>query len=216
MTKWHLQKHFGENLSPFSLFFAGSLSGVVAQITIFPLEVLKLRIAASPQGTYSGIIDALKKIYREPKGLLNFYSGLEASICAVIPNAGLNLTVYEGLKIYFSGKKSINNAAYLSTSMLVFIGGFSAMISSTILYPFQIVQSRMIMYNLKKAEFTSDDPSKSKYKFFNIIQHTLKYEGFKGFYKGYVPGITKIVIGNGIGFSLYEHFRKILGVNKRY
>lgn len=216
LSKWHLQNRYGENLSTQSLFLSGAFSGVIATIVIFPLEVLKLRIAASAPGTYNGIFDALRKIYREPRGLFNFYSGLEASICAVIPNAGLNLTVYEGLKIFYSGRKTVNNAAYLSTPMLVFIGGFSAMISSTVLYPLQIIQSRMIMDNLKGNLNNSVVKGlTSKYKLIRIATHTYHNEGIKGFFKGYAPGITKIVIGNGIGFSVYENTRKLLGVNKR-
>lgn len=146
LIKWKLQMHHkDERLTKLQLFFSGAMSGVVATTCIFPLEVLKLRIAASAHGTYNSIFDALVKIYREPRGIVNFYSGLEASICAVIPNAGLNLTVYETLKIFFSGKSSIDNASYLSTGMLMFIGGFSALISSTVLYPLQIIQARMIM-----------------------------------------------------------------------
>lgn len=219
LTKWHLQNTYGENLSGFSLFFSGAISGVISTIIIFPLEVLKLRIATAPHNTYKGIYDAIIKIKSEPRGYYNFYSGIEANICAVIPNAGLNLSVYETLKILFSGKKSSDNAAYLSTPTLVFIGGSSAMISSTVLYPFQIIQARMIMYNLKKDYFFENKPIANtifgRYKFFNIILRTYKLDGIRGFFKGYMPAITKIVIGNGIGFSIYENLRKVLGVYKK-
>lgn len=218
LTKWKLQcinNH--DKLSKGELFMAGALSGVVATTVIFPLEVLKMRIAASAKGTYSSISDALVKIYREPRGMINFYSGLEASICSAIPNAGLNLSVYETLKVFYSGKNSIDNASYLSTSMLMYIGGLSALISSTILYPLQIVQARMIMYNLKEAEMKLlpiRNRFLNRYKFPKSVWTTWKLEGTAGFYKGYVPGITKIVIGNAIGFGIYEKTRLLLGVNK--
>lgn len=218
LTKWNLQKKYGEKLSTLNLFLSGALSGVISTVVIFPLEVLKLRIAASSQGTYSGILDAITKIYKEPRGIFNFYSGIEASICAVIPNAGLNLTVYEVLKIFYSGRSSMDNAFYLTTPTLIFIGGLSAMISSTILYPFQIIQSRMIMYNLKSSEFKFEAPTNSgrlfQYKFIKSIYSTYLYDGISGFYKGYVPAIAKIGIGNGIAFGVYENTKKLLGVNK--
>jgi hypothetical protein len=218
LTKWKLQcLNSHDKLSKGELFMAGALSGVVSTTVIFPLEVLKMRIAASAKGTYSSISDALVKIYREPRGLINFYSGLEASICSAIPNAGLNLSVYETLKVFYSGKNSIDNASYLSTSMLMYIGGLSALISSTILYPLQIVQARMIMYNLKMSEMKLLPIKNSflnRYKFPKSIYTSWKLEGIAGFYKGYVPGITKIVIGNAIGFGIYEKTRIFLGVNK--
>lgn len=216
LSKWKLQCHYGERLSTSQLFLSGSISGIVSVISIFPLEVLKLRIATAEKGVYNGYFDAIRKIYQEPKGLLNFYSGIEASIISVIPNAGLNLTVYEILKIFFSGKRTIDNGSYLSTSTLMFIGGLSALISSTVLYPFQIVQARMIMYNLKQKYYDYSNINNkyfSKFKFTKCIYSTYTKEGFRGFFKGYVPGITKIVIGNSLNFAMYENIKKLLKVN---
>lgn len=228
--KWNLQYRYGEHLSTSQLFFAGAVSGVIATCVIFPLEVLKIRIAGSKPGTYSSIFDATQKIYKEPKGIFNFYSGIEAGICTVIPNAGLNLTIYEYLKIFFSGKKTVDNAKHIKGTTLFFIGGLSALLSSTILYPLQIIQARMIMYNLKRNEFiidydnnisNNDINSKKNFryskntKFIKSIIATYKYDGLKGFYKGYAPGITKIVIGNAIGFYIYEKTKNMLGVNSR-
>lgn len=216
LSKWKFQCCYGEKLSNSQLFLSGSISGIISVMTIFPLEVLKLRIATAEKGVYNGYIDAVNKIYKEPKGILNFYSGIEASIISVIPNAGLNLTVYEILKIYFSGKRTIDNGSYLSTSTLMFIGGLSALISSTVLYPFQIVQARMIMYNLKQKYYDYSNINNkyfSKFKFTKCIYSTYTKEGFKGFFKGYVPGISKIVLGNSLNFAIYENIKKILKVN---
>lgn len=220
LIKWKLQCRYGESLPTSALFFSGALSGVIATIIIFPLEVLKIRIAASKIGTYNGFFDAIRKISKEPKGIFNFYSGIEAGLCTVIPNAGLNLTIYEFLKIFFSGKKTADNAAYLSSGVLMFIGGLSALISSTILYPMQIIQARMIMQNLKPNELLLEKPNKSilpimyRFKFISSIYTTFKKDGTIGFYKGYAPGISKIVIGNAIGFLVYEKSKVFLGVNR--
>jgi solute carrier family 25 (mitochondrial phosphate transporter), member 23/24/25/41 len=221
LIKWNLQCRYGESLSLTSIFLAGAISGVIATVTIFPLEVLKIRIAAAEIGTYNNVIDAVVKIYKEPRGLFNFYSGIEAGICTVIPNAGLNLTIYEILKIFFSGKKTSDNASSLSSGILMFIGGLSALVSSTILYPFQIIQARMIMHNLKPNELKLNRPEKSripmiyKYKFITSFYTTYKVDGLMGFYKGYAPGIGKIVAGNALGFLVYEKSRNWLGVNKK-
>ena len=41
-------------------FLAGSLAGATAQVTIYPLEVIKTRIAVAPEGTYRGLFDCLR------------------------------------------------------------------------------------------------------------------------------------------------------------
>jgi hypothetical protein len=42
-----------------------------------------------------------------------------------------------------------------------------------------------------------------------VIRDTIRHEGYKGFFKGYMPGITKIVLGNSLGFSIYENIKKL-------
>ena len=148
--------------------------------------------------------------------MFNFYSGVEATIISTIPNAGINLSIYETLKCYASGSNSVDNASGLSSMTLILIGGCASFISSTLMYPLHLIQSRMIMFNLKEHELRRK-PINSKFmnrfKFTKALYTTFKVEGIKGFYKGYVPGITKIVIGNAIGYNIYEKLKLFLGVN---
>jgi hypothetical protein len=45
-----------------------------------------------------------------------------------------------------------------------------------------------------------------------VINSTFKNEGVRGFFKGYVPGISKVVLGNSISFGLYENIKKIINI----
>ena len=220
--KWRYLCYHKEKPSNTFLLFSGAFSGVVANAVIFPLEVLKVRIVTTDKHLCVGIINTMKKISHEPGGFINFYSGFEASLASAIPNAGISLYCYEKIKIIVSGKASVDNANYLSTSMIIFVGGLSAIISSTILYPFQTVQARMIMHNLKHSEFAKEIKDNNintksyiqKSKFFSSIYWIMKIEGITGFYKGYSPAVLKLSIGNGTGFGIYEKVKQILGVNK--
>lgn len=53
-------------------FMAGALAGGISQSAIYPMEVLKTRLALRKTGQYSGIADAAKKIYLK-EGLRSFY-----------------------------------------------------------------------------------------------------------------------------------------------
>ena len=202
-TKYLLKTHPEEELSSNKLFIAGATGGVIANIAVFPLDVIKTRISAAPNGTYNGIIDAIEKISKE-NGARSFYKGIQASICCTIPNTGLNLSFYELLKRLFGAKGGTTN---LPTLTIMFIGGLSAMISSTILYPLQTIQSRLIMNGVQGCMTNGVVISKGM---IGMINHTLINEGYKGFFKGYGPGITKIILGNALGFSLYENIKKLL------
>lgn len=218
MIKWKIQLIYGDNLTSTMLFFSGAMSGLLATLVTFPLEVIKLRIGAS-QGEFLCVFDIIKNIKLEKGGYLNFYSGIEASLCIVIPNAGLTLLLYESLKRIASGSKALNNSLYLSAGVIGCIGSFSALISSSILFPMMTVQSRMIMYNIRKnmysnSSLSNNDKLIDQIKFFYIIKKTYQIDGIKGFYKGFLPNSLKLMFGNGIGFAVYETTRKVLGVNK--
>jgi hypothetical protein len=42
---------------------------------------------------------------------------------------------------------------------------------------------------------------------------TLREEGFKGFYAGFVPNVFKVMPAAIITFVAYENFAKLLGIN---
>jgi solute carrier family 25 phosphate transporter 23/24/25/41 len=210
-TKYYLRRHSDEELAQSKLFIAGAVGGVIANICVFPLDVIKTRMSAAPKGTYNGIKDTALKLYKEA-GFRGFYKGIQASICCTIPNAGLNLSFYELLKRIFSGSGANDNANSLSTPTIMFIGGLSAMISSTTLYPLQTIQSRLIMQGLENKFVTNTGITlqTKKTTMYQLIQHIQKTEGIKGLFKGYCPGITKVVLGNALGFSLYENIKRLI------
>ena len=53
-------------------FVAGACAGAVSQTAIYPLEVLKTRLALRKTGQYKGMFDAGRKIYHT-EGLRSFY-----------------------------------------------------------------------------------------------------------------------------------------------
>lgn len=61
-------------MSIFERFVAGACAGCVSQTAIYPLEVLKTRLALRKTGQYTGMLDAAKKIYGG-EGLRSFYRG---------------------------------------------------------------------------------------------------------------------------------------------
>lgn len=59
-------------LGIYERFCAGALAGGISQTAIYPLEVLKTRLALRTTGQYKGIVDAAYKIY-VTEGLRSFY-----------------------------------------------------------------------------------------------------------------------------------------------
>jgi len=184
-------------------FIAGSTAGVVANVTTFPLGVLRTRLAASPSGTYHGIFDAIKKMQKTEGKIRPFFRGLQPALLAIVPNSGLQFTAYETLTRIFVGKRVKKEPNPL---VFMLIGGLSALFSNSLLYPLQTVTSRLVMQGVL------GDKKKNMHK---TIKNILKHEGFRGFYKGYRAAITKIVLGNSISFGCFEFLKRVFGIDFR-
>ncbi|KAL1237270.1 putative calcium-binding mitochondrial carrier F55A11.4 [Trichinella spiralis] len=82
-------------LSLLERFLAGSLAGSAAQTLIYPLEVLKTRLALRKTGQMNqGILHAFQQIYRK-EGIHALYRGYVPNLIGIIPYAGIDLAVYE-------------------------------------------------------------------------------------------------------------------------
>jgi hypothetical protein len=118
---------------------AGAAAGVTSTITCFPLEVLRTRLAVSSQ--YKNLVHAAVSIVRQegPKAL---YGGLGPSLAGVIPYAGANLGMYDGLRWAYcrsTGEERVPKAAAL------LIGALAGVSAATATFPLEVVRRRMMM-----------------------------------------------------------------------
>ncbi|CAG0896586.1 unnamed protein product [Darwinula stevensoni] len=101
-TKRLMADESGYN-SPITLLIAGAIGGVPAASLVTPADVIKTRLqvaARKGQTTYSGIIDAAKKIYVE-EGFRAFWKGTAARVFRSSPQFGVTLLTYEVLQRLF-------------------------------------------------------------------------------------------------------------------
>ena len=79
--------------------FAGGMAGAIAQIAIYPLDLIKTRLqtCASEGGRAPNLGTLTKDIWIQ-EGPRAFYRGLVPSLLGMIPYAGIDLTAYDTLK----------------------------------------------------------------------------------------------------------------------
>jgi hypothetical protein len=87
------------NATPILRFIAGSISGALACVACYPLDLVRTRLMTQLPGKeqYRGIIDAFTKIYYK-EGLRGYYSGLGATLLVAVPNFAISYTAYGTLK----------------------------------------------------------------------------------------------------------------------
>lgn len=67
------------------------------QALIYPLELVRTRLAVCPSGTYGGIFDCAGKVLRQ-EGVRAFYRGIVPSMIGILPYAGVDIAAFELLK----------------------------------------------------------------------------------------------------------------------
>ncbi|XP_056158206.1 calcium-binding mitochondrial carrier protein SCaMC-2-A [Lampris incognitus] len=194
-----------ETLSIVERFVAGSLAGVIAQSTIYPMEVLKTRLALRKTGQYSGISNCAKQILRT-EGLRAFYKGYIPNLLGIIPYAGIDLAIYETLKNRWLQQYGTNSSDP-GVFVLLACGTVSSTCGQLASYPLALVRTRMqaqaVVEGSQQATMTG------------LFRQILQTEGPTGLYRGLAPNFMKVIPAVSISYVVYERLKTTLGVTSR-
>ncbi|XP_050602380.1 calcium-binding mitochondrial carrier protein SCaMC-1-like isoform X2 [Macaca thibetana thibetana] len=192
----------GVHLGILERFISGSLAGVTAQTCIYPMEVLKTRLAIGKTGEYSGIIDCGKKLLKQ-EGVRSFFKGYTPNLLGIVPYAGIDLAVYEILKNYWLENYS-GNSVNPGIMILVGCSTLSNTCGQLASFPVNLIRTHMQASALvEKGKTTS---------MIRLIQEIYTKEGKLGFYRGFTPNIIKVLPAVGIGCVAYEKVKLLFGL----
>ncbi|KAK2899166.1 hypothetical protein QQF64_031320 [Cirrhinus molitorella] len=186
-------------------FLAGSLAGVIAQSAIYPMEVLKTRLALRKTGQYKGISDCAKQILKG-EGVSAFYKGYVPNMLGIIPYAGIDLAVYETLKNTWLQRYGTENADP-GVFVLLACGTVSSTCGQLASYPLALIRTRM------QAQATIEGASQVSMT--GLFKQIVKTEGPTGLYRGLTPNFLKVIPAVSISYVVYEHIKSTLGVQSR-
>ncbi|XP_037904312.1 calcium-binding mitochondrial carrier protein SCaMC-2 isoform X2 [Hermetia illucens] len=191
-------------MSIYERFVAGAVAGGVSQTVIYPLEVLKTRLALRKTGQYKGILDAMVKIYRY-EGMRSFYRGYIPNMLGIVPYAGIDLAVYETLKRKYL---STHNTTQPNILVLLACGSASSTLGQVCSYPLALVRTR-----LQAQVVVNGLAMQSHNTMRGIFSHILRTEGISGLYRGITPNFIKVLPAVSISYVVYEYSSRGLGVN---
>ncbi|XP_026866055.1 calcium-binding mitochondrial carrier protein SCaMC-2-B isoform X2 [Electrophorus electricus] len=195
-----------ETLGILERLVAGSLAGVIAQSSIYPMEVLKTRLALGKTGQYSGIMDCGKRILQK-EGLAAFYKGYIPNMLGIIPYAGIDLAVYETLKNSWL-QRFATDSADPGVFVLLACGTMSSTCGQLASYPLALVRTRM----QAQAATLDGGPQMTMS---GLFRHILRTEGATGLYRGLAPNFMKVIPAVSISYVVYENLKATLGVQSR-
>ncbi|KAI8053402.1 mitochondrial carrier domain-containing protein [Syncephalis plumigaleata] len=196
-------------------FMAGGTAGVISQGAIYPLETLKTRMMASSgvKASSSGeavssnvMLRVATEMWHET-GIRAYYRGIIPSLVGVFPFAAIDLACFETLKTTYIKRGQAKLPAGETFTPSVFGTLVCGMISGTTgavaVYPLSLVRTRL------QAQGTPGHPTTYSGAF-DVIRVTLQREGIRGFYKGLVPTLVKVVPAVGISYTVYEKTKTYL------
>lgn len=189
----------GKEITVAERFAAGSVAGAFAQTAIFPMEVMKTRLAISKTGQYNGLMDCGLKILQK-EGIRSFYRGYIPNLIGIIPYAGIDLAIYETLKQFYIRRNPDRKDP--GVFVLLICGSVSSTCGQLASYPLALIRTRL------QAQATDDAKGGSV----SLVRNILRTEGVKGLYRGLLPNFIKVLPAVSVSYVVYEHAKAVLGL----
>eukprot|EP01023_Acetabularia_acetabulum_P058889 TRINITY_DN7018_c0_g1_i2.p1 TRINITY_DN7018_c0_g1~~TRINITY_DN7018_c0_g1_i2.p1 ORF type:complete len:185 (+),score=18.08 TRINITY_DN7018_c0_g1_i2:151-705(+) len=174
-------------------------AGLVQCTATCPIDVLKIRLQVQKelpgQQGYIGPLSLLHKIIRY-KGVQGLYRGIQITAIRDVPSFGIYFAVYEACKFGDGSEKLPNQYNFVN---LFLAGGVAGVISWAVVYPFDVVKSRIQSSN--DLYYTSWQ---------QCMKDSYKKEGLAVFFRGLDACLARAFVVNAVIFLVYETSLNVL------
>lgn len=179
-------------------FAASALAGISTSVLTNPIWLLKTRILSTSnqqEHSYRSLSSGVKEILQK-EGIRTFWKGTVPSLFQVF-QASLQFTLYDHTKNWLEKRNTTNE---LLSVQFIYASVFSKTVSMSLLYPSQVVRSRLQSYNLDHEQRTLA----------SVTRVIWTNEGLRGFYRGLGANVLRVMPSTCITFLTYETTKKYL------
>lgn len=169
---------------------AGSISGLAVTVPQNPLEMLRVRLQAQSTEGLSGI---LKSLAQKPQQAFN---GIGMTSCINVVGNGLMFSLNEGLRKMLATRGNLGLPVVAADA---FTGGLTGLFSKLLLYPADLVRSRVMASNICSRD---------------VIQAALK-DSPLALYRGASVVVLKACLTNTVGWTMLHASKRFLGLAER-
>lgn len=188
-------------ISGTSRFLSGGLGGITSQLSIYPVETLKTQMMSSTEIPKRSLASAAKQVWTLG-GLKAYYRGLGVGLVGVFPYSAIDMSTFEALKLAYLRSTSKDEPGMLA---LLAFGSISGSVGATMVYPLNLVRTRL------QASGSSGHPERYT-GIGDVVRKTYARDGWRGFYRGLVPTLAKVIPSVSISYMVYEQSKRKLGV----
>ncbi|KAL6450642.1 SAL1 Calcium-binding mitochondrial carrier SAL1 [Candida maltosa Xu316] len=183
-------------ISKVSTYLAGGFGGVIAQLTVYPVDTLKFRLQCSNLDHPLNAVSTAKEMLKDG-GVRIFYRGIGVGLAGMFPYAALDLGTFSTIKRLLVKKFGNVQDQSLPTYMTLSLGAFSGSFAATIVYPINLLRTRLQSQGTYAHPYTYDG-------FYDVFSKTIAREGYGGLWKGLVPNLAKVAPAVSISYFVYE------------
>ncbi|KAG7289597.1 hypothetical protein NEMBOFW57_005968 [Staphylotrichum longicolle] len=206
------QAQIKQRLTPADFFAASLAAGALTQLFTNPIWVLKTRMLASDRsahGAYPSMWSGAARLLRE-EGVWGFYRGLGVGMLAVSHGA-VQFAVYDpARRMYLARRRRRSqgegegegevDGAVTNEATLV-LSTVSKLVAGATTYPLQVLRSRLQHYDAE-AQFGRGISG--------VVRKLWREEGVRGFYRGVMPGVVRVLPATWVTFLVYENVKYYL------
>lgn len=188
-------------LSPTDYLLSPALAGALTTVLTNPIWVIKTRMLSSDraaEGAYPSMTAGARRIFQS-EGLRGFYRGLGVSLIGV-SHGSVQFAVYEPAKRIYSARRADPDAP-IPTEATMLLSSAAKLVAGAVTYPYQVLRSRLQNYQ-------ADDQFGRGFR--GVVRKTWREEGVRGFYRGLVPGVIRVMPATWVTFLVYENVKYYL------
>lgn len=154
-------------------------------------------------GAYPSMLAGARTIY-VTEGIRGFYRGLAVSLIGVSHGA-VQFAVYDPVKrMYYANRlrrRGIDNNMPMSPEATVVISSSAKLVAGAVTYPYQVLRSRLQNYRADERFGRG---------FRGVVWRMWCEDGLKGFYRGLVPAVVRVMPATWVTFLVYENVKYYL------
>ncbi|KPM41321.1 hypothetical protein AK830_g5218 [Neonectria ditissima] len=192
--------------SPADYFVASALAGASTAVLTNPVWVLKTRMVSSDRGAsgaYPSMLAGARTILAT-EGPRGFYRGLAVSLIGVSHGA-VQFAVYEPAKRWYYARRhrlhGIDEGAPMTSEATVALSSAAKLVAGAVTYPYQVLRSRLQNYEADERFGRG---------FRGVVTRVWREDGLRGFYRGLVPGVVRVMPATWVTFLVYENVKYYL------
>ncbi|UPK94020.1 hypothetical protein LCI18_004955 [Fusarium solani-melongenae] len=204
LAAWHGRP--GGHPSAGDYFVASALAGASTSALTNPVWVLKTRMVSSDRGAhgaYPSMISGARSIL-STEGIRGLYRGLGVSLIGVSHGA-VQFAVYEPAKRWYYAQRQerhgVSRDAPMTPEATVALSSAAKLVAGAVTYPYQVLRSRLQNYE-------ADERFGRGIR--GVVVRIWKEDGLRGFYRGLMPGVVRVMPATWVTFLVYENVKYYL------